>query len=135
MLTKGIALRGMAVQGMAILVGGLIATSALAQTQMAQTQMASAVPAPQRDVMVFTEKGGQLSPTAVSTVRKIAGEAKASHVTLVGRPESVAPVKAALEKAGVPAGAIAVERGASTSLPRPSDGLSQPADRRVEIKL
>jgi hypothetical protein len=130
MLTKGIALRCMAVQGMAVLVGGLIATSA-----MAQTQMASAVPAPQRDVMVFTEKGGQLSPTAASTVRKIAGEAKASHVTLVGRPESVASVKAALEKAGVPAGAIAVERGASTSLPRPSDGLSQPADRRVEIKL
>ena len=54
MLTKGIALHGMAV-----LVGGLIATSA-----MAQTQLASAVPAPQRDVLVFTEKGGQLSPTA-----------------------------------------------------------------------
>ena len=130
MLTKGIALRGMAVQGMAVLVGGLIATSAIAQTQ-----MASAVPVPQRDVLVFTEKGGQLSPTAASTVRKIAGEAKASHVTLVGPPESVASVKAALEGAGVPANAIAVERGASASLPRPSDGLSQPADRRVEIKL
>lgn len=130
MLTKGIALHGMAVQGMAVLVGGLIATSAVAQTQ-----MASAVSAPQRDVMVFTEKGGQLSPTAASTVRKIAGEAKASHVTLVGRPESVASVKAALEKAGVPAGAITVERDATASLPRPTDGLSEPADRRVEIKL
>ncbi|HEY4168261.1 MAG TPA: hypothetical protein VGM96_15860 [Reyranella sp.] len=125
MLTKGIALHGMAV-----LVGGLIATSA-----MAQTQMASAVPAPQRDVMVFTEKGGQLSPTAASTVHRIAAEAKASHVTLVGRPESVAPVKAALERAGVPGNAIAVEHGANANLPRPSDGLSQPADRRVEIKL
>jgi hypothetical protein len=125
MLTKGIALHGMAV-----LVGGLIATSA-----MAQTQMASAVPAPQRDVLVFTEKGGHLSPTAASTVHKIAAEAKASRVTLVGRPESVAPVKAALEQAGMPAGAIAVERGANANLPRPADGLSQPADRRVEIKL
>jgi len=125
MLTKGIAL-----QGMAVLVGGLIATSALAQTQ-----MASAVPAPQREVLVFTEKGGALSPTAASTVHKIAAEAKVSRVTLVGRPESVAPVKAALEQSGVPAKAIAVERGASASLPRPSDGLSQPADRRVEIRL
>jgi hypothetical protein len=125
MLTKGIALHGMAV-----LVGGLIATSA-----MAQTQMASAVPAPQRDVLVFTEKSGQLSPTAASTVHKIAAEAKASRITLVGRPESVAPVKAALEKAGVPAGAIVVENAASANLPRPSDGLSEPADRRVEIKL
>ena len=124
MLTKGIALHGMAV-----VIGGLIATSA-----MAQTQLASAVPAPQREVLVFTEKGGQLSPTAASTVHTIAAEAKASRVTLVGRPASVAPVKAALEKDGVPAGAIAVKRGA-TSLPRPSDGLSQPADRRVEIKL
>jgi hypothetical protein len=125
MLTKGIALHGMAV-----LFGGLIAASA-----MAQTQLASAVPAPQRDVMVFTEKGGQLSPTAASAVRQIADVARTSHVTLVGRPENVAPVKAALEKAGVPADAIAVEQAASTNLPRPSDGLSQPADRRVEIKL
>ena len=125
MLTKGIALHGMAV-----LAGALIATSA-----MAQTQLASAVPAPQRDVLVFTEKGGELSPTAASTVHDIAAEARASRVTLVGRPENVAPVKAALEKAGMPAGAIAVERGMSASLPRPSDGLSQPADRRVEIKL
>ena len=125
MLTKGIALHGMAV-----LAGALIATSA-----MAQTQLASAVPAPQRDVLVFTEKGGELSPTAASAVHSIAAEARASRVTLVGRPENVAPVKAALEKAGMPAGAIAVERGANANLPRPSDGLSQPADRRVEIKL
>ena len=122
MLTKGIAL--------SVLVGGLIGTSALAQTQ-----LASAVPAPQREVLVFTDKGGQLSPTAASAVRRIAVDAKTSHVTLVGRPESVAPVKAALEQAGVPAGAITIERGVSANLPRPSDGLSQPADRRVEIKL
>ena len=44
-------------------------------------------------------------------------------------------MKAALEKDGVPAGAIAVEARRDASLPRPSDGLSQPADRRVEIKL
>lgn len=129
MLTKGIALHGMAV-----LLGGLIATSALAQTQ-----VASAVPAPQHDMLVFTEKSGQLSPTAATAVRKIAVEAKASRVTLVGRPENVAPVKAALESAGVPASGIVVKRSASAGLARPlarpSDGLSEPADRRVEIKL
>jgi hypothetical protein len=124
MRNKGIAMLGLAA------LGGVIATGAVAQTQ-----IASAVPAPRRDVMVFTEESGQLSPTAAATVRSIAAEAKASRVTLVGRPANVSPVKAALEKAGVPARAIAVERGASGTLPRPSDGLSQPADRRVEIKL
>lgn len=124
MRNKGIAMLGLAA------LGGLIATGA-----MAQTQIASAVPAPKRDVMVFTEKSGQLSPTAVATVRSIAAEAKTSHVTLVGKPGNVAPVKAALEKAGVPAHAIAVERSARANLPRPSDGLSEPADRWVEIRL
>ena len=123
-------IQGVAVLGVAVLAGGLVATSA-----MAQTQIASAVSAPKHDVLVFTEKGGQLSPTAASTVRAIAPAAKASRVTLVGRAESVAPVKAALEKAGVPAGAIAVKHAASANLPRPSDGLSEPADRRVEIRL
>jgi uncharacterized protein YggE len=122
--------KNIALCGMVVLAVGLIATGATAQPQ-----MASAVPAPQRDRLVFTEKSGQLSPTAASAVRKIAAEAKDSRVTLVGRPENVAPVKAALEQAGVPAGAITVERSASVGLPRPSDGLSQPADRRVEIKL
>ena len=120
-----------AVQGVAVLLGGLIATSALAQTQMAS----AVVPAPQQNVVVFADKGGQLSPTAASTVRAVATEAKGSRVTLVGRPENVAPVKATLERAGMPAGAIVVEHAANAGLPRPSDGLSQPADRRVEIKL
>ena len=117
-----------ALQGMAVLMGGLIATGALAQTQ-----MASAVPAPQRDVVVFADKGGRLSPTAASAVRSVA-DAGVSRVTLVGRPENVAPVKAELVRHGVSAQAIVV-RPALTTLPRPSDGLSEPADRRVEIKL
>ena len=123
--------KGIAVQGMAVLLGGLIATGAMAQTQMAS----AVVPAPQRDVVVFADKGGQLSPTATSAVRAVATEAKGARVTLIGRPENVAPVKATLERAGVPAGAIVVEHATNASLPRPSDGLSQPADRRVEIKL
>jgi hypothetical protein len=114
---------------MALLAGGLIATGA-----MAQTQMASAVPAPQRDVLVFADKSGQLSPTAVSTVRSAAAEA-GPRVTLVGRPENVAPVRAELERHGVPAQAIVVKTDASAPVAKTADGLSNPADRKVEIKF
>ena len=121
--------KGIALHGMALLAGGLIATGA-----MAQTQMASAVPAPQRDVLVFADKGGQLSPTAVSTVRSAAAEA-GPRVTLVGRPENVAPVRAELERHGVPAQAIVVKTDASAPVAKTADGLSNPADRKVEIKF
>ncbi len=115
---------------MAVLLGGLIATSA-----MAQTQMASAVPAPQRDVVVFADKGASCRrPPRRPCGSPSEGEG-ARQVTLVGRSENVAPVKAELERGGVPASAIVVEHGASASSPRPSDGLSEPADRRVEIRL
>ena len=121
--------KSIALQGTAIIAGGLIATGA-----MAQTQMASAVPAPQRDVLVFADKGGQLSPTAVSTVRSAAAEA-GPRVTLVGRPENVAPVRAELERHGVPAQAIVVKTDASAPVAKTADGLSNPADRKVEIKF
>ena len=122
--------KGIALHGMALLAGGLIATSA-----MAQTQLASAVPAPQRDLLVFADKGGQLSPTAVSTVRSAAAEAGGSGVTLVGRPENVAPVKAELERHGVSAQAIVVKADTSAPVAKTADGLSNPADRKVEIKF
>ena len=95
--------KSIALQGMAIIAGGLIATGA-----MAQTQLAIAVPTPQREFLVFADKDGHLSPTAVSTVRTAAAEAP-SRVTLVGRPENVAPVKAELQRHGVPAQAIVVQ--------------------------
>jgi len=121
--------KSIALQGMAIVAGGLIATGA-----MAQTQLATAVPTPQREVLVFADKGGHLSPTAVSTVRTAAAEAP-SRVTLVGRPEDVAPVKAELQRHGVPAQAIVVKSDASAPVAQTADGLSNPADRRVEIKF
>ena len=122
--------KGIALTSMAALVGGLFATSA-----MAQTQMASAVPAPQRDVLVFADKGGQLSSTAITTVRNAAAEAGGSRVTLVGRPENVAPVKAELQRHGVPVQAIVVKPEANAPVARTADGLSNPADRKVEIKF
>jgi hypothetical protein len=116
---------------MALALGGLLMSAAVANAQ----EMAVAVPPPKGAFMVFAEKNNALSPTALSTIRSAAGEASGRQVTLSGRPENVAPVKAALEKAGVPAGTIAVERDAGAALPRPGDGLSEPTDRRVEIRL
>jgi len=121
--------KGIALHGMALLAGGLIATGA-----MPQTQLAIAVPAPQREVLVFADKGGHLSPTAVSTVRTAAAETP-SRITLVGRPENVAPVKAELQRHGVPAQAIVVKSDAGPPVAQTSDGLSNPAVRRVEIKF
>lgn len=122
--------KGIALHGLAVLVGGLLATGAVAQTQ-----MASAVPAPQRDVLVFADKGSRLSPTAQATVSTVAAEAKTSRVTLVGKPENVAPVKAELERHGVPAKAIVVKTEAVLSIAKTADGLSSPIDRKVEIKF
>lgn len=122
--------KGIALNGLAVLVGSLLATSA-----MAQTQMASAVPAPSRDFLVFADKGGQLSPTAASTVRTAAAEAGSARVTLIGRLQNVAPVKAELERHGVPAKAIVVKTDAGATVAKTPDGLSSPIDRKVEIKF
>ena len=118
---------------MALAFGGLLmGTAAAASAQ----EMAVAVPSPKGEFVVFPQKNHALSPTALSMVRVVADEATSPRrVTLRGRPENVAPVKAALEKAGVAAADIVVQSDASAALPRPADGLSQPIDRRVEIRF
>jgi hypothetical protein len=103
--------KGIALHGLAVVVGGLLATGA-----MAQPQMASAVPAPQRDFLVFADKGS-------------------ARVTLIGRPENVAPVKAELQRHGVAAKAIVVKTEAALPVAKTADGLSNPIDRKVEIKF
>jgi hypothetical protein len=119
--------------GMAILAGGLlIGASGAAVAQ----NMASAVPAPKNEFVVFTDRGSALSPTAATTVRAAASEAVgARQVTLVGRPESIAPVKGELLRQGVAPEAIVVKQEARAPIPKPADGLSDPIDRRVEIKF
>ena len=118
--------------GIAIIVGGLLAAGVAA----AQTQVAVAVPAPQRDFVVFADKGQALSPTAISTVRAAANEASgARQVTLVGRTENIASVKGELMRQGVPAHAIKVQPEARAPIAKAADGLSDPIDRRVEIKF
>ena len=118
--------------GIAIIVGGLLAAGAAA----AQTEIAVAVPAPQRDFVVFADKGQALSPTAIETLRAAAGEASgARQVTLVGRSENIAPVKGELVRQGVPAHAIKVRPETHAPIAKAADGLSDPIDRRVEIKF
>lgn len=119
--------------GIAMVIGGLVLGAGGAMAQ----QMASATPAPRSEFVVFAEKGSHaLSPTAQATVRKAASEASsASRVTLIGRAENVAPVKGELVKSGVPAQAIVVRPDASAPVAKTADGLSNPIDRRVEIKF
>ena len=117
----------------ALLTGGLFRSAAAA---VSAQDLATAVPVPKSEFMVFADKGATLSPTALATIRGVAQEAKsARQVTLTGRAEDAARVKDALVKQGVPAQAIVVQRDARAPLAKAGDGLSDPADRRVEIKI
>lgn len=118
----------------AIAAGGLL----LGMTTVATAQnLATAVPAPQKDYVVFADKGSHtLSPTAAATVRTAAAEASgARHVTLIGRAENIAPVKGELMRHGVAAEAIVVRPEARAPIAKSIDGLSDPIDRRVEIRF
>lgn len=118
---------------MAILAGGLLVGMAGVATAQ---ELASAVPAPKKDFVVFADKGSALSPTAAATVRTAASEASAaSKVTLIGRPENIAPVKGELVRHGVAPDSIVVQQEARVPIPKAADGLSEPVERRVEIRF
>ena len=119
---------------MVLLVGGLLIGAASAATAQ---QLATAVPAPKSGFMVFTEAGSHaLSPTAIATIRAAVRKADATRtVVLTGRPENVATVKSELMRQGIPDEAIVTRNEARAPLPRPQDGLSNPLDRRVEIRI
>ena len=119
--------------GMAILAGWLlVGTAGVATAQ----DMASAVPAPAKEYVVFADRGSALSPTAAAMVRTAASEASgARQITLIGRPENIAPVKSELVRQGVSPQAIVVKQEARAPIAKPIDGLSDPSDRRVEIRF
>lgn len=117
---------------MTVLAGGLLV--GMSGVAMAQ-DVATAVPVPNKDVVVFADRGSSLSPTASQTVRAVATEASgARQVTLIGRAENIAPVKGELVRHGVSPEAIVVKHEARAPIAKPADGLSDPIDRRVEIK-
>jgi hypothetical protein len=118
---------------MAILASGLLVGTAGAA--MAQ-DIASAVPAPSKEYVVFADRGNALSPTASALVRTAATEASsARQVTLIGRAENIAPVKGELVRQGVSPEAIVVKNEPRPPIAKPMDGLSDPLDRRVEIRF
>ncbi len=117
-----------------ILAGGLfMGVGATASAQ----DLAMATAGPAKQFVVFANKDNHtLSPTALNIVRQAASEAgRADKVTLVGRAEETAAVKAALVRQGVPDAAIAVRHEAWAPIAQPSDGLSDPIGRGVQIRL
>jgi hypothetical protein len=91
---------------------------------------------PRTDYVVFLDSGARLSPVANDMVRKAAEAAKSARtVNVVGRRDYAEVVRSQLVRGGVPAQAIVVTPDAGYSLPPVSDGMADPAKRRVEISF
>ena len=120
----------------AILLGGLIA--APVQASMAQTtNVAYAYASERSGYVVFFDKGtSQLSAVANETIRRAAADKDkaAGLVRVVGRADYAAAVKNELVRDGVPARSIVVVPKNGNPLPTIADGVSDPANRSVEIK-
>jgi len=120
----------------AILLGGIITTPL--QASMAQsTNVAYAYANEQPGYVIFFDKGtGRLSTVADETIRRAAADADkaAGLVRVVGRADYAAAVKNELVRDGVPARSIVVVPKNGNPLPAIGDGISDPANRSVEIK-
>ena len=119
----------------AILVGALFVTpfqAALSQT----INVAYANESRPGYVVFFDKASGQLSGVAGETIRRAAADAdrSAGLVRVVGRADYAGAVKNELVRDGVPARSIVVMAGTEGALPTMADGVSEPADRRVEIR-
>ncbi len=122
----------------AILLGGLVI--APLQASMAQTTDVayahSTEPRPGY-VVFFDRDTGQLSSVAGETIRRAAADADRSGgglVRVVGRADYADAVKNELVRDGVPVRSIVVVQNIDNPLPTIADGVSEPANRRVEIK-
>ena len=119
----------------AILLGGLVA--APFQASMAQTTNVAYASEPRPGYVVFFDKGtARLSSVADETIRRGAADAdkSAGLVRVVGRADYADAVKNELVRDGVPARSIVVVPRADRPLPTIADGVSEPANRSVEIK-
>jgi hypothetical protein len=107
------------------------------QASMAQTNVAYAYANERPGYVVFFDKGtGQLSSIAEETIRRAAADAdkSAGLVRVVGRADYATAVKERLVRDGVPARSIVVVPKNGNPLPAIADGVSEPANRSVEIK-
>jgi hypothetical protein len=119
----------------AILLGGLFVTPF--QAALAQTTTVAYANESRPGYVVFFEGGtGQLSSVAGETIRRAAADAdrSAGLVRVVGRADYAEAVKNDLVRDGVPARSIVVVAETGSPLPTFADGVSEPANRRVEIR-
>jgi hypothetical protein len=104
---------------------------------MAQTTNVAYASDPRPGYVVFFDKGtARLSSVADETIRRAAADAdnSAGLVRVVGRADYADAVKNQLVRDGVPARSIVVVPRAESPLPTIADGVSEPANRSVEIK-
>jgi hypothetical protein len=119
----------------AILLSGLVA--APFQASMAQTTNVAYASEPRPGYVVFFDKGtARLSSVADETIRRAAADAdkSAGLIRVVGRADYADAVKNELVRDGVPARSIVIVPRTDSPLPTIADGVSEPANRSVEIK-
>ena len=107
------------------------------QAALAQTTNAAYANESRPGYVVFFDKdSGRLSSVADQTIRRAAADADrtAGLVRVVGRTDYAEAVKDELVRDGVPARSIVVVAETGRSLPTFADGVSEPANRRVEIR-
>ena len=117
----------------AVVLGGLfLAPAAMAQS----THLANATGEARSEYMVFLDRGNHVPDVAVPAVRTAVNAAKAGKtIHVVGRADQAEVVKQQMIREGAPASAIVVAREPSKPLPKPADNISDPANRKVEIKF
>lgn len=119
----------------AILLGGLFVTPF--QAALSQTTNVAYANESRPGYVVFFDKGTvQLSSVADETIRRAAADANRSAglVRVVGRADYADAVKNELVRDGVPTRSIVVIAETKSPLPTIADGVSEPANRRVEIR-
>ena len=121
----------------AILLSGLVAAPLQASQAQSTNVAYGYANEPRPGYVVFFDKGtARLSSVADQTIRKAAADAdkSAGLVRVVGRADYANAVKNELVRDGVPAGTIVVVPRTDNPLPAIGDGVSEPANRRVEIR-
>lgn len=117
----------------AVVLGGLVLAPLSA---MSQEIAAAPNTAATSDHMLFMENGSARVPaSAMDTVRNAADAAKVTPVRIEGRADYANAVKQELVRQGAPAEAISVRPIAAKPLVKAGDGVTDPTDRRVEIRF
>lgn len=117
----------------AVVIGGL---SMIPLSAMSQDMAAAPNAAPKTDHLLFMESGNKVPASAMSTVRSAAEAAKEQKTVRVeGRADVANAVKQELVNQGAPAEKISVRTIAAKPLVKAGDGVSDPTDRKVELKF